>query len=380
MKKIITVTVIILTLAAAALFLKKKKEEIASLPTPAVKEIAVETAKPKIMRIEEKRVFLGSYLSVKNPSLSSKISGFIEKIYAKEGESVEKNAPLVSIDDKEIKASIKAQEAILKATQASIESLKASLEALKNDYLYAKSVYERNLKLYKAKALPKEKLDFSKVAKELKYSKFITSKKTLQAKTEELKAQQAKLKSQLNLLSYTLIKAPFKATVAKIYQREGDLAMPGKPLVKILSEEKKIEFPFSPKQEIKKGMKVYIEGEYEAKITQILPQSKKSLSIAKIELKKALPFKEDQSVKVFVVQKEAKGTAVPLNAILERGEERFVFVYENGSFSPIKIKILSRNESYAVIDKNIKNPVAIGSNDKLSKLFFVKNAKAADYE
>jgi len=78
---------------------------------------------------------------------------------------------LVSIDDKESRAAISAQKSSIKALKRSIESIKATLSSLKSDYQYAKEVYERNLVLFKADALSKEKLDQSEVVMKLKLSK-----------------------------------------------------------------------------------------------------------------------------------------------------------------------------------------------------------------
>ncbi|WOE70840.1 biotin/lipoyl-binding protein [Hydrogenimonas thermophila] len=384
MKKVVGFIIVVLLVAGSIVVLKKKKEQLANLPTPAAKSVTVETAMPKVKSIEEKRSFIGRYYSVDHPVIASKISGFIQKIYVEEGDRVKKGDLLVSIDDKELQSAVKAQKASIKALNSAIESLKFSLKALESDYLQTKSVYERNLKLYKADALAKEKLDLSKVAMELKESKYITTKNSIEAKQEELKALKAQLDSKINQLRYASIKALNDGTVGKIFLRVGDLAMPGKPIVKLLGDKKRVEFQFPlVKESIKKGMKVYVNG-VESKISEILPESEKALGIARVDLKGKLALPENSNISVEVVTRSAKGTAVPVTALLEKVDgnekERYVFVYNQSEFTPKKVKVLASDGSYAVIDSEITQPVAVGSNDKLSRLFVLKSVKVVNNE
>ncbi len=374
MKKIFTVLTLLLLIGAGIVIINKKKAELESLPTTKAKLVSVEVADPKERLVEQRRVFVGRYYSDLHPKISSKLSGFVKKLFVTEGASIKKGEPLVEIDDRELKEAIKSQEASIKALQYSLESIKDTLFALKSDYLYAKEVYERNRALYEAGALPKEKLDQSKVIVDSKLAKLKSTKKNIEAKTKEIEAMRAALRSKKEQLRYTLITAPINGIVGKLYLKEGDLAVPGKPILELLGDKKKVEFVFEPTLEIKQGMKAYVEGK-ESFISKILPDSQNSLSVARIELK-PLNLPENANVKVEVVQKSVKGVSVPVNAILEKYDENYVFIYRNGRFHPKKIKILAKNESYAVISSDIKEPVAIGSNDKLSRLFFLNEVKA----
>jgi len=344
MKKVVGFIIVVLLVAGGVVVLKKKKEELADLPAPAIKSVTVETATPEIRSVEEVRSFMGRYYSAEHPSIASRINGFVQKIYVKEGERVKKGDLLAQIDDRELKAAIEAQKASIKALESAIESLKFSLKALKSDLLQAKSTYERNLKLYEAGALAKEKLDLSKVAMELKESKYVTTQKSVEAKSEELRAQKAQLDSKVNQLRYASLKAPADATVGEIFLKEGDLAMPGKPILKLLGERKRVDFQFPlAKEALSRGMKLYI-GKVEAVIDEILPQSENALAVARVELKDGLPLPENSSVSVEVVIRSAEGTAVPVTALLEKTggnkEERYLFVKTGEGFTPKSVKVV----------------------------------------
>ncbi|WP_200762274.1 efflux RND transporter periplasmic adaptor subunit [Nitrosophilus alvini] len=381
MKKLFGILILILLIAGGVIIVKKKKEQIDSLPVPAAKSISIETVNPKKMKIEQKREFIGRYYSLNHPQIASKISGFIQKVYVEEGDQIKKGDILISIDDRELKAAVEAQKSSIKALERSIESIEVSLDSLKSDYQYAKKVYERNLVLFEADAVSKEKLDQSEVAMKLKLSKYESTKKSVEAKYEELNSLKEQLKAKINQLRYAIIRSPIDGTVGKIFLRVGDLATAGKPLIKLFGDKKRVEFlfPAALAKTIRNGKKVYVDG-VEAKISEILPDSEKALFVARIDLQTSLGVPENSNVKVEVVEREAFGMAVPVNALLEKEEGTYVFEHVDGSFLPKKVTIMAQNEKYAIPICYIAHPVAVGSSDKLSKLFVLKNGRALNDE
>ncbi len=375
--KFIIIILIAVMIVGAVFLMKKRKSEIASLPVPSSKIVTVNAVKPKIMTIEQTEELLASYYSVSSPVITSKLSGFIKKVYVNEGDTVHKNQLLVKIDDADIISSINAKKASINALINSIDSLKVNLKALKDDYIYSKDIFVRNEELYKADVLSKEKLDFSKTAMELKLAKLKSTEKNIEAKYNELKSLKAQLKATENLLDYSNIKSPVDGTVGKIFMREGDLSAPSKPIMKIYGNDKRIEFSFPSDMldKIKKGNVVHV-FDIDTVITEIMPSSSRSLAVAIADLKENLKLPDNSNVKVKVVVKKYKGTTIPVNAILEKENTNYVFEYNNNKFVPKRINIVAKNEKYAVISDNITSPVAIGSSDKLSSLFFIKNATA----
>lgn len=375
MRKIVWFVVVALLVFGGVTFLKKKKGEVEALPTPAGNVIAVETAMPKSISVEERREFIGRYYSEENPQVSTKVSGYIEKVFVKEGKRVEKGEPLFQVDDGEVRAAIKAQMSQYEAAKRSLEALKVTLRSIESDYEYSKSVYEKNLALFKVGALPKEKLDFSKVAFELKGAKYESTKSAIEAKKSEVEAAGALLDSKRELLKYTLVKSPIDGVVGKIIAKEGDIAMPGKPVVKLFGNKKRIDFTFALEGgEIKEGMKVYVAGR-EFEVAKTLPDSQRGLSVARVELDGALEFPEESNVALKVVTKSAAGVAVPIGAILESGEKRYIFEHIDGSFVPKEVAVKASNSRFAVVEPAPKREVAVGSSDKLSKLFVMEAVK-----
>ncbi len=379
MKRAVLIAVVLLIVVGAVVLVKSKKAALEAESVPAVKSIVVKSVKPEKRVVEQSRLYIGRYRSLDHPKISSKISGYIEKIEVCEAEPVKKGDPLFRIDDKEIRESITAQLASVHAVEISIKSLKSSLEALKSDYLHAKDVYDRNMALFEAGALAKEKLDFSRVAMELKRNKYETAEWSIKAKEKELEAAKAQLASKRNLLRYAIVRAPLDGSVGKIYLREGDLAAPGKPVMDILGEKKVVEFSFAPdtKSLLEPGAEVRI-GTTEATIEKILPVSDRGLMVARVALEKPLDAAENQNVALRVILKRKEGIAVSTEALLYRGDSTYLFEYVDGKFLPRKVEVEVSDGRFAIVSPAPKAPVAVGSDDKLSRLFVVKSVKAAE--
>ncbi len=375
MKKIIATLVILLLVVSGAYLIKKRRNQISSLPPPINKEMTIQVVMPDNRHIEEKRQFLGTYYSIHHPGICSKLTGLIKKVYVKEGQEVTKGDLLITIDDKEIRQSIISQKAELRALKYSIGALESSLSSLRADYEYARGIYKRNKALYKVGAISREKLQNSRVIMKLKASRLKATLKEISSKKNQLKALKAQLLSKEHLLTYTSLCSPLDGEVGKIFLREGDMAVPGKPILILYGKEKRVEFsfPLSLVHKIRPGEKAYIMGK-QAKITAIMPRASHSLGVAYIDLPFPLPLPDMSNVPVEVVIREATGTCVPISALLTRGDGTFIFSYKKENFLPIKVKVLARNELFAIISPSIDTEVAMGSSDKLSRLFEVKRA------
>ena len=135
----------------------------------------------------------GSVASRKNVTLSTEVPGRIQGVQVKEGQSVSKGQVLLSLD--------------AETTQNNIKELETALEL-------ATTRFERQANLWE-----------KKIGTEMQY---------LEAKNqkESLERSLATARSQLAL---TVIRAPFSGSIDKVMVREGEMAQPGVPLVRIVS-------------------------------------------------------------------------------------------------------------------------------------------------
>ena len=383
-KKLLIIPIIILLIIGGILLIKKRKSEIAHLKTAYRPVYLVEGVKVKDGSIEIKREFIGKLEADNIVNVSTKIPAYIKDIKVKEGETVRKGQTLVILDNQPVQLEIRNIETNINILRNQLEALNSQKEALKTALQTAKNIYERNKKLYEKKAISKEKLELSETKyQEVKanYEKILRSIKNVE---NNIKQQGNKISIKRNQLTYLSIKSPIDAKVDKIFLKIGNLAPVGKPIMRLISKDKyKILFSFPNSLDIKEGSTVYINfgnGDIkEAKIIKIYPQTDKSfLNVAEIRLN-SIPtnIKSGSLVNLDVVIKEVSGKVVPVNGILELSDGNYVLTVKGDKFVKIPVKVLGKNEKFAVIEGNIQigTPIAVGEENKLRILTTGKKGK-----
>ncbi len=157
------------------------------------KAILVSTFVAEKRPFEHKTEVRGSVESRKNVLIAAQTAGEIKRVHVQEGQSVTKGQTLISLDAEII--------------QNTIAELKTALEL-------ATSVYERQAKLWE-----------QKVGTEVQYLQAKNNKESLERKLATAKAQ----------LDLAIVKAPFSGTVDQLPAKEGEVASPGMPLVRLVS-------------------------------------------------------------------------------------------------------------------------------------------------
>ena len=344
-KKLIGLLVVIAIIITAITLVKKRKQAIDNAPTAKVMLTTINAYKPSVQEISEQESYLANLQAVNQPTISSKISAYITKITVKESQSVKEGDLLIEIDNADI--------------TSSIESLKASLIAAKQDLALASKNLKRNRALYNIGGISREAYEMTQLTVENKKAKLVTFDKNIKAKE--------------NLLTYTKIHAPIDGVVGTIFIKEGSLSAPGKPIMNIVGQQKRLVFSYAANSPIKVGQKVEVNG-FSEEITSLYETSKNSLMSAEIALKNDLKLPSGSSVDIKVTFKNEKGVAVPLNALLH-DDGVSVMVFKNKQFKKEKVEIIVANDTFAIISPAISEPVGIGSESKLSRLPALQNIK-----
>jgi RND family efflux transporter MFP subunit len=345
-KKLVITVVVVLAVVALGIkgkgLLEKRKTEVANEALPSVESISVPVVNAIEGKLKHTEGYLAQIVSDKSIKLSTKLAGYVEKVYVEESQVVKKGDILVSIDAIEIRSNI--------------DALKATLLAQENDLSLAKSIYTRNEKLYKVGGLSKEKLDISKV--------------TLQAKEAVITNTTQKIAQLEHQLSYLKIIAPFDGIIDAILMHEGDLAATGKPIVSMSNGKKKLVFSYAPTKntEILKDQMVLLDSEKIGHIKAIYTTSKNGLISAEVALSSEMNLPVGSSVNIEVLTKEAQGCILPDGTLLHKKEGTFVMAYEKGSFKPLKVNVEMQEKSQVLLSPCPSTPVAKASEVKLSAL------------
>ncbi|HIC09223.1 MAG TPA: efflux RND transporter periplasmic adaptor subunit [Aquificales bacterium] len=168
-----------------------------------VSGLKVETVKPQNLNIVAR--FAGTVIAQDTARISTRIAGFVEKIYVHIGDRVKKGQLLMVIDPKDL--------------IARKESLLHQIEATKAQAWAAKRTYERLLALKDVGGVTQQQLDMAKAQYE--------------ALENSVKALESALKAIENNLRYAKIKAPFDGVVAIKPVNVGDFVGPGSFLIAV---------------------------------------------------------------------------------------------------------------------------------------------------
>lgn len=287
MKKIVFLIILIILIFSGFILIKSKKDEQNN-----ESKAFVHIYKP----LEEEQKNINNYesFSAKLEALevsliSTKVSGYIKKIYFKENQEVKKGDVLLDIDDLEYKHNILQLQYSIKALKSSIDSLNLSLNSLNLDMLLSKKEYETNNKIYKIGGVSKDKLDLSKIVYEQKKAKYNSTKKSIESKNNELNSQKEFLKSKESLKEYYNLKSPINGYVQEKILEVGDLAVLGKAIISLVSKEQKLSFLFAS-DNIKKSQEVFVNNKKIGVIEYISISAKNYLKEANIKLDKPLDY------------------------------------------------------------------------------------------
>jgi len=342
------IVLIVSLIAVAALLvkgkslLKERQEQVSEQPIPIADAVTVPVVTPKRGVMNQEISFLAQILSDKGIKLSTKIPGYIEDVLVQETQQVKKGDVLVHIDETELRSNI--------------DALKATLLAQKNDIALARSIYNRNIKLYRIGGLSKEQLEVSRVSLKMK-----------QSVAENTNQKIAQLEHQL---TYLKIVAPFDGSIDAIFMHEGDLAATGKPILSMSNGKKKLLFSYAPteKNSIAKGQMVVSGEEKLGEIRAIYTTSSNGLITAEVALDRPVGLPVGSSMQIRVLTESQTGCILPDTTVVHKKEGTFVMVYKKGKFSPFPVTVKMHEGNHIMVAPCPEGQVASASEVKLASL------------
>ena len=351
----------IIVVVAAVFLVIMKKHEIAALPKPQSYKQTIQTALISQGKLETTTHYLGVIESYARADLSARISGNILSVKKREGDSVNKGELVAVIDDREFSDRALAIDAEASAT-------KYRLAGAKSTYDTQKSIYERDVMLYKEGAISKEALERSKSA-------YDGAQATMSAAGETVQGLQRSAAAARTQTGYAHISAPFGGIVVKRWSEPGDLAVPGKPILTIekLSPCKVvIQVPQEETSRIRKGTKAYLSTGQQSMTTavsRVYPSLGKNLLGSVEIILPSSPFSlpSGSSVGVDFVTNEVTGLIVPENALVKTSKGTFVYLIDKDVVRICQVELLGTGMGRVAVSGQIivGDKVAVGQENKL---------------
>lgn len=266
----------------------------------------------------------GTVRAVSVSYVASRVMGAVTSLRVKEGDMVEKDQLLLTIDDRDVVQKVRAAEA------GHQEAIKA-LEAAKQNRELTEITYRRYKTMYEQKAISRQEMD-----------QFETQKKVAALEYERVREMVNRASAGLSeakiYLGFTGVTSPVKGLVTEKKTDVGSMAVPGMPLLTVENNaayHAEITVDESLSGSLRAGMPVTVSIEainrrLAGKITEILPavdpQSRSftaKVSVGGPGLRSGLYAR----VKIAHGKKEA--ILAPKSAIIEKGQLTGVYAVDN---------------------------------------------------
>jgi RND family efflux transporter MFP subunit len=320
--KLILVLVLLLIVGAAVVLLKTRKAGLAEAPVAAVLPVVVEALRPEVQQISLTLPVMGVVSSDLSTTLSTKISGRLDKLYKREGDPVRAGELIAQIDNDELLAK-------RMALLAKIEGLDAEIRTQEESHA-------RTLELFAVGGAALEQKQQEETALE-----------RLSLERQSLRQNIAELDQ---LTTYARIVAPVSGTLSAALVKVGDLALPGKPLFKISASEGlflDIKLPATVE-----ATAIRYQG-------QIFPLTAKNLAGASglREYRAQLPLGntlvEGEFLNVDLLLYTGEGLLLPNDVLLTSEGQTSVMVYQDGLVRKTPVSVTRRGREGVMVKEDL---------------------------
>ena len=154
--------------------------------------------------------------------ISPDVSGEVVELYIKEGNQVKKGDLLAKINPDIYMSMLARMEAALNSQKANLLNSKARLTQVKAQFLNAKSIYERNFKLWNQKTISDAEYDNAKTQFDVAKSEVDAAAQSVEAAEYAVKSSAASVKESKDNLIKTSIFAPMDGTISKLNIEKGE--------------------------------------------------------------------------------------------------------------------------------------------------------------
>jgi len=325
MKKFVAILLVIVLVVAGLMLLKKRKADLAMAAPAKILPAVVASEDLTVQSVTLTLPAMGVVASDVSVELSTKISGQIMNVLKREGEKVRAGELITQIDDGDLQAK-------RNGLQAKRSGIDAELEA-------QRQAHQRTLELFEVKGASLEQKQMEEAAIE----RLVQERESLLQNIREIE----------ELSAYARILAPVDGTVSQILARPGDLATPGKPLVRIASAEGlylKLSLPGSVPAD-----KVIIQGK-----TLPLTSKDQAGETGLVQYVAPLPpnagLVEGEYVNVNVIVYQGQGVRVPVDALLTMDGSSSVFVLSaDNKAERVDVSIKARGVEGVTVEQTLSD-------------------------
>ncbi len=233
-KKLVLLVLIALAVAGAFFALKHKREAVAARPAAGIPPVVLESRRLEAGPAVLTRPVSAEVLALRDAVLASRFSAYVLELPRYEGERVKKGEVLARLDVSQAEADLARAEAQLAETRLREGSLAAELAAARALAQSEADRAERLAALERLGGAALEQVQAAQAAQAAAQARLAAAQSARDNYRALLHASEAQARAARENLGYAVIRAPFDGVVTQRLAQAGDLAAPGKPLVKLM--------------------------------------------------------------------------------------------------------------------------------------------------
>jgi len=314
-------------------------------------------------------------------TVSAKITGILEKLYADQGSYVKKGQLLAELDIAELRARAAAAQAAKNRAQRDLDRARADLLKSEANLVLAQSNYQRDLEVFKPGYISQAAFDNTKAALKVAESEVGASRATVESLRSQVSQAESETHAAEAVLAYARILAPMDGLITVRKAEVGDTINPGTPVFQMVDyqiwaaswiDETKV-------AQLREGQKASIKLRsgriFQGEVVRLNKEADTVTRELEVDVKfdtlpNPLVIGEETEVDIGTGSQTAP--VLPLSAVVERKGSRGVMTVSNGTanFRPVTLG-LQDDQRAAVLegvregDAVILNPAGIESGKKV---------------
>ncbi len=168
-------------------------------------------------------------------TISPKIAGRLSEVLVDQGDHIEAGQLLASLDDDELAQQVRVAEATIEAAKVSVGRFKAEQRQAQSTFSQTESEYRRVGGLVEQNAVTESEFEKARETFEVAQAGVARAEAALLEAEQQVALAKESLEYQKTRLADTQLVAPFDGLVIKRYRDPGAIAVPGSPILDIIS-------------------------------------------------------------------------------------------------------------------------------------------------
>ena len=273
-------------------------------------------------------------------TISSKVMGYVQQVTVQVGDHVREGQPLITLEVRDLDVSVRRAEAGRAEVESAIPELENATAAAKANLDLAQATFKRMEELAAKKSISNQ--EFDEASARLKAAQ--ANYEITRSRRTQLNSKMAQVDQEVRaagiMRDYGKLAAPFSGVVITKTVEPGNLATPGAPLLTIEQDglyrlEASVDESKLASVRVGQAVEAVIEAsdrKVNARVSEIVPSvdSTSRTYIVKLDLPATPQLRTGMFGRAIFPLGMEKVVAIPVAALMDRGQLQSVFVVEDG--------------------------------------------------